>query len=462
MPLLDVSNSLVRVGNTLVKRTYLGSEIQSLIPSELFVNGEQGVWYDPSDLSTLFQDSAGTLPVTAMEQPVGLMLDKSGRGDHAVQATTTARPVVSARYNLLQDTMFQDATTTRKWTNLGLGVMPTYGTHAAPDGTMTAVTLTTIGGAATCYQSFTVTALPFVISFYARLGGTKPTTSFNVRNATTSTNVSFGGFNNSTGAVSGVGWSRTDVGGGWYRVENTLSTGFSVGDTAAFYIGFTGVFSVVGKSCIVWGSDIRLFVDMLNLPAYQRVTSGADYDTVGFPPYLRFDGVDDWMVTPSINLGATEIQVNAVLKKLTDAGRQMFFEYGDNSVNSLFLDTGVSTVSHTPGPFIRLTSRGTGSLSPGMVDILNVPAPSLQSVFGECSIQNNYTRTWVNGAAYSNALGVQGGTSYANSPLYLGARGGISMFFRGRMYQLMLRFGPPSAAIRNAMIAQGRNARRYF
>ena len=33
--------------------------------------------FDPSDLTTLFQDSAGTIPVTGMEQPVGLMLDKS-------------------------------------------------------------------------------------------------------------------------------------------------------------------------------------------------------------------------------------------------------------------------------------------------------------------------------------------------------------------------------------------------
>ena len=42
-----------------------------------FAAGEQGAWYDPSDLTTLFQDSAGTTPVTAVEQPVGLMLDKS-------------------------------------------------------------------------------------------------------------------------------------------------------------------------------------------------------------------------------------------------------------------------------------------------------------------------------------------------------------------------------------------------
>ena len=43
----------------------------------LFVNGEQGVWYDANDFTTLFQDAAGTLPVTAVEQPVGLVLDKS-------------------------------------------------------------------------------------------------------------------------------------------------------------------------------------------------------------------------------------------------------------------------------------------------------------------------------------------------------------------------------------------------
>ena len=67
----------------------------------LFSNSEQGVWYDPSDRATLFQDSAGTTPVTAVEQPVGLILDKSGRGNHAFQSTSASRPVLSARMNLL-------------------------------------------------------------------------------------------------------------------------------------------------------------------------------------------------------------------------------------------------------------------------------------------------------------------------------------------------------------------------
>ena len=37
----------------------------------LFALAEPGVWYDPSDLTTLFQDAAGTTPVTAAGQPVG-------------------------------------------------------------------------------------------------------------------------------------------------------------------------------------------------------------------------------------------------------------------------------------------------------------------------------------------------------------------------------------------------------
>ena len=64
-----------------------------LYPASLFAGGTEGAWYDPSDLSTLFQDSAGTTPVAASGQPVGLMLDKSGNGNHAVQTTSSKRPI---------------------------------------------------------------------------------------------------------------------------------------------------------------------------------------------------------------------------------------------------------------------------------------------------------------------------------------------------------------------------------
>jgi lysophospholipase L1-like esterase len=58
-------------------------------PLIFFSGGEQGGWYDPSDLSTLFQDAAGTTPVTAAGQTVKRWNDKSGRGNHMSNAAAT-------------------------------------------------------------------------------------------------------------------------------------------------------------------------------------------------------------------------------------------------------------------------------------------------------------------------------------------------------------------------------------
>lgn len=67
------------------------------IVSLLFGASENGVLYDPSDFSTMFQDSAGTTPVTAVGQSVRKILDKSGNNNHAIQPTLTSAPI------LLQD-----------------------------------------------------------------------------------------------------------------------------------------------------------------------------------------------------------------------------------------------------------------------------------------------------------------------------------------------------------------------
>lgn len=65
---------------SLVQRSpHMGSRTRTDIiwtPAQLFKDKGQGAWYDPSDLTTLFQDSSGTTPLTAVGQSVGLMLDK--------------------------------------------------------------------------------------------------------------------------------------------------------------------------------------------------------------------------------------------------------------------------------------------------------------------------------------------------------------------------------------------------
>lgn len=63
-------------------------------PVLLFSNGEQGMWYDPSDISTMFQDSAGLTPVTGANQPVGKILDKSGNNHPATQSVSAKRPML--------------------------------------------------------------------------------------------------------------------------------------------------------------------------------------------------------------------------------------------------------------------------------------------------------------------------------------------------------------------------------
>lgn len=61
-------------------------------PANLFAASETGAWYDPSDITTLWQDTAGTTPVTATGQSVARIDDKSGNGNHATQATSGNRP----------------------------------------------------------------------------------------------------------------------------------------------------------------------------------------------------------------------------------------------------------------------------------------------------------------------------------------------------------------------------------
>jgi len=77
-------------------------------PLSLFSNGEQGAFYLPEP-ENLFQDAAGTTPVTADGDPVGLMLDKSGNGNHASQSVAARRPIYPGlAYDGVDDNVYFD------------------------------------------------------------------------------------------------------------------------------------------------------------------------------------------------------------------------------------------------------------------------------------------------------------------------------------------------------------------
>jgi hypothetical protein len=49
---------------------HIGSGGGGFNPATIFGATTQGWWFDNSDISTLFQDAAGTIPVTAVGQSV--------------------------------------------------------------------------------------------------------------------------------------------------------------------------------------------------------------------------------------------------------------------------------------------------------------------------------------------------------------------------------------------------------
>lgn len=73
--IVDISPSAIRSPKTFVMGG--GQKTITQLIKSLFSNNEVGFAYDPSDLTTLYQDAVGNIPVTAAGQPVGLMLDKS-------------------------------------------------------------------------------------------------------------------------------------------------------------------------------------------------------------------------------------------------------------------------------------------------------------------------------------------------------------------------------------------------
>ena len=82
LSLSDIVNVKVGIGRGVFETpgaTVIGGASKTLnqIIKSLFANNEQGFAYDPNDLTTMFQDAAGIIPVTAAGEPVGLMLDKS-------------------------------------------------------------------------------------------------------------------------------------------------------------------------------------------------------------------------------------------------------------------------------------------------------------------------------------------------------------------------------------------------
>jgi hypothetical protein len=189
----------------------------------------------------------------------------------------------------------------------------------------------------------------------------------------------------------------------------------------------------------IWGAQLETGS---TATAYQRVTSQWDVSEAGVAQigYLSFDGVDDGMVTSTITPGVDKAQVFAGVRKLSDAASAMLLEASaDSSVNagSVFVTAPGNVGAQSYG----FRSRGTTAAADALPGVI-AAAPTTNVLTGLGDISGDRSTLRVDGSQVAQSTADQGTGNYLAYPLYIGRRGGTTLPFNGRMYQLIVRFGP--------------------
>lgn len=288
---IDIESQRMLLGSTPVRKLYHGINLIGTRIAELFAGGVPGVWFDPSDLSTMYQDANGTIPVTGVGQPVGLMLDKSrgGRGpnmtpptdqlsgwlspegvaltnnESAIVATCTTNMRVSLRVaNIIQPGVYEVEV------DLEAGI-----NSAASSSVRVAFSQTAAFGGALAFPS-TMTSIP----------GTGRSQQRAIVTVTDATHRDL---------LIGTNASSEVQAGSWIKLHSV------------------SVRRIDGKH------------------ASQATTTARPILTAGFPYYLQFDGVDDHLSIPSLDFSGASSAVAVIgLEKLSDAAPARPYSHGTN------------------------------------------------------------------------------------------------------------------------------------
>jgi len=195
-------------------------------------------------------------------------------------------------------------------------------------------------------------------------------------------------------------------------------------------------FTATGTEAVyLWGADLRVTNDGVNLPSYQRVVDANTYDSVGFPYYLKSDGVDDCLLTGSIDFtGTNKVTVFGGIRKLSDASLSVVTELGATvaSTNGTF----ALTAPNSAAANLNFSSRGTTTVD-NTVTTYTSPITNVITGIGDISAPNNQIR--VNGAVAGTSTSSQGTGNYSNSALYLMRRNNASAPFNGRTFSMIVR-----------------------
>jgi hypothetical protein len=362
-------------------------------------------------------------------------------GTHRLQATSANRPTLSARYNLLTKT--EQFNTTASWTVANVTVVANAA--VAPDGTTTADKIypNTTGTNRFIYQTLSLASGLYKWSFRAK-AAEKTIAYIDFTGA--GTTQAF--FNLTTGAVgtvaAGYAATITSLGDGWYECSGTNNTA-----SAYSFGGVYGVADANGSATVtangtdgiyIWGGDTRPANQATGLiPTYQRVDTSSVYDTVGFPQYLKYGGINSSLSTASINFTATaQMSVFSGVRKLATA-TSVFAEFGTNVAannGSFAIFTGLDTTTDYAF-YLRGSSNvyyAPSSYTPPITNTL-----SSQFNIAGASKATAIIPTVNNVTVQTGGAGTTAGTgNFSTYPLYFGARAGASFFFNGLEFQTII------------------------
>lgn len=404
----------------------------------LWQNNEQGVWYDPSDWSTLFQDAAGTIPVTAVEQPVGMMMDKSGRGNHATQATAGNRPVLGARVNILSSTEnLTDATWTKSNVIVSAAAVP------LPPGALDASSVieSTATGAHAFIQAFgVISGNNYRTSISAKTNGRQFFQVMIGYGALTVVYATFDLLNGTIVATSHPGTaSIVSLGDGWWTCSVTRVADGSGSTNILCYLvplgtsAMSASYTGDGVSGIyVTQADTQL-VSPTN--RYQRVNTPTSYDSVGFPKYLSFNGSNQSMSSPVIDFSALNkmtVAAGVQAVNLAPAAIGMILNHSATGYNAFSLQA-----PNAPNAVAMVWTGDSGSAGSA---IGGLASPLTATITATVDLAAPAGRMRLNGAYGPLSTAPTGGGTFKAGALFIGAMTGAGQrFFNGRIYSIIVR-----------------------
>ena len=426
----DIVSPLSGFGSPFGQRR--GLSTPTTIPQLLFGADEPGFFYDFDDWSTLFRDVAGTQPVTAPNQGVALVLDKSGRNNHATQATTAARPL-TARH-------------------------PDGGVRNTVDGSERT---STDGGAwiTTGFLRYEQFAGKQYVVYSSESAGSFRRAPINPGeysfswfwlpqhpDQTMSITRSSGVFAAVVVTIFPDGTLEESTGENRVAVD-VLPTGelrISVRTTVTGGSGSRNYFWSISKAGPgeSWLTGAQIEENTGVSTPYQNRVSLLDVTEAGKNSIRRlyFNGASHWMQTPTITPNTDKAQVFTGVRKLSEidaVGVLVESSVAANMNNGAF---NIAAPQVFPNRY-RLLSRGTVVVPIDLTDeAYTAPVSNILTGLGDISGPSLVFR--VDGTQVAQSTGDQGTGNYLAYPVFIGARGGTSLFYNGFIDQLITRFGP--------------------